>query len=142
MMEKLAQSTSEHWRYIRLPHSRRMAKLCCNGSRSLVSVPNTVSACCDDLRGESEARMNQVSASPATDMDRQDRLVSGWLWFGMLLLCLFREQLHHISKPGLKHRDFDEPTTMQLRMTNITAVHKNTRSLRAVILCMLRSSLS
>lgn len=86
--------------------------------------------------------MNQVSASPATDMDRQDRLVSGWLWFGMLLLCLFREQLHHISKPGLKHRDFDEPTTMQLRMTNITVVHKNTRSLRAVILCMLRSSLS
>ena len=54
------------------------------------------------------------STSPVANMDECCHLVSGWLWFGVLLLCLFREQPHHSSKPDLKHRSFDEHTTMEV----------------------------
>ena len=49
-------------------------------------------------------------------MDQRVRLVCEWLRFGMLLLCLFREQPHHVAKPHLKHRDFDLRTAQRRRM--------------------------
>lgn len=54
------------------------------------------------------AEVGLRSASPIADMDGRGRLVSGWLRFGMLLLCLFREQPHRIAKPDLKHRSVNE----------------------------------
>lgn len=67
------------------------------------------------------------SAPPVADMDGWDRLVSGWLWVEMLLLCLFRKQPHHSSKPGLKHRSFDELTTTRLHVAigPLSYVHKH-----------------
>ena len=60
----------------------------------------------------------------------------------MLLLCSFREQPHHISKPDLKHRDFDELKTVKLRMTTRPSTCIEVTSLVTVLLFVLRRSLS
>lgn len=100
-----------------------MAKLCCNRCRSLVSGPNTASACCDSLCSESEPQMGRASASPVVYRDRRRRLVSRWLRFGMLLLCMFREQPHHSSKPDPKHRSFIKHKIAKPRKANIPSSH-------------------
>lgn len=125
-MEKLPQSLSGGWRYIRLPHGHRAVKLCCNGCQSLVSGPNTVSACCDSLCSEREAQVSRAAHLPLQTW------IVAVVWFpdGFGLKCsccaCFGSKPHRSSKQDLKHRSFDEHTTMKLHIAIRSSPHVHT----------------